>query len=127
MDLLRSSHILCVCILLGGLYFRPEATQIRYWLAGVIITGLGLLIMEIFRNAAMLIEIRGIAVLIKMLLLLGLTQVNPGHQISILMVIVFSSALISHSPRYFRHYSVLSKSWAKRLNISQDSSTNTKL
>jgi len=42
-DLLRSAHILCVSILVGGLYFRPEAAQLDAWLAAVIATGCSLL------------------------------------------------------------------------------------
>lgn len=112
-DVTRSVHILCVCILVGGLYFSPENTSLRYWMVGAVTSGLCLLVMEIYRNASMLAELRGIVLVIKMLLLLVMTQFTPSTQLYILMVLVLISAMISHSPRKIRHYSLLPDTWLK--------------
>ena len=124
LDLLRSAHILCVSILLGGLYFRPEANQLNYWLMGVIGSGFSLFALEIYRSAAVLFELRGITVLCKLTLLLFLLGLSPSTQLILLMVLVFCSTLTSHSPRRIRHYTLLPIPWKKRLNIAQPSKKN---
>jgi hypothetical protein len=119
LDLLRSTHILCVSILLGGLYFLPDAAQLKYWLAGVIASGCGLLAVEIYRSGAVLFEVRGITVLSKLALLLYLPQLPVSSQIVLLMLLVFVSSLSSHSSRRIRHHSLLPRPWRAALNIPQ--------
>lgn len=119
LDLLRSAHILCVSILLGGLYFRPEAAQLKYWLAGVIASGCGLLAVEIYRTGAVLFEVRGITVLCKLALLLYLTNLSPSSQLVLLMLLVFVSSLSSHSSRRIRHHSLLPRPWRETLNLPE--------
>ena len=126
LDLLRSAHILCVCLLLGGLYFRPDAPQLGYWLVGVLATGAGLLAIEVHRTAAVLFELRGIIVLCKLALLFYLPQFSPATQLILLMLLVFFSTLSSHSPRRIRHLSVMPLAWRARLNIAESAKDKSK-
>lgn len=126
LDLLRSGHILCVSLLLGGLYFLPESTQIDYWLAGVIITGSSLLVIEIYRSAAVLFELRGVTILTKLALLFYLSGLSPSKQLIGLMGLLLLSSMISHSTRRIRHHSLLPQSWQERLNIDYRPKEKTK-
>ena len=125
-DLLRSAHILCVSILVGGLYFRPEAPQLDTWLAAVIATGCSLLALELFRSGAVLFELRGVTVLSKVALLLCLPNLSPSNQLTLLMLLVFCSVMARHSPPWFRHRSLLPRPLRERLNIDSHPNKKTK-
>lgn len=107
LDLLRSTHILCVSIFLGGLFFSPDAAQLQHWLLGIILSGLGLLAIEIYRTAAILFELRGLMVLSKLALLFYMFELNHASQLTLMMMLVFLSTLSSHSPKRIRHYNWL--------------------
>jgi len=73
-----------------------------------------------------LFELRGVTVLSKVALLLCLPNLSPSNQLTLLMLLVFCSVMASHSPRWFRHRSLLPRPLRERLNIDSHPNKKTK-
>lgn len=68
--LFRALHIMTAGILLGGHVFNQPVALLEPWLWATVITGTIILLTDLHSSLAILFEIRGIAVLMKIILLL---------------------------------------------------------
>ena len=99
---LRALHIMTTGILLGGHIFHQPTSILEPWLWIAILSGLTILLTDIYSSFGVLFEVRGIVVLIK-ILLLSLVTVFWEQRIFILVVILFIGAISSHLPKRYRH------------------------
>lgn len=117
LNLFRALHILCLGIYLGGLYFGQDMAMLSGWYYGIVISGLGLLLVDLYSSCMMLFEVRGITVLTKLIMLLSLPLFQVQVQIALLVLLIFLSSLVAHASRNLRHRNLLPASWQARLGV----------
>ncbi|HJP51746.1 MAG TPA: hypothetical protein QF611_12005 [Pseudomonadales bacterium] len=99
---LRVIHILTGSVLLGGFLFDQSASTLTPWLWGAAISGMTILIIDMHASFAILFELRGIAVLTKIILLL-LINIFFEQRILLMMIILTIGVLSSHMSKKYRH------------------------
>ena len=112
--LARALHIMVAGVLLGGHIFNQPVMALEPWLWATVITGTVILLTDLHSSLAILFEVRGIAILIKIILLL-LIPVFWEQRISLLICILIIGAVGSHLPKRYRH-----KSFIIHNNIQSD-------
>ncbi len=98
----RTLHILSVGVLLGGHIFNIPVLTLEPWLWGAIITGTLILLTDLHSSFAVLIELRGVAILVKIALLL-LIPFFWEQRVEILIFILIIGSVSSHLPKRYRH------------------------
>ena len=102
---LRTLHILAVAGVGGGILFGlDKSLWLNYWWLMIASGGL-LMLMDIIPNPVWLIQIRGLTVLLKLVLLVFLGS-YPAWDSFLLAVIIIISGVIAHAPSKLRCYSV---------------------
>lgn len=105
---LRTLHLLSVAGVGGGILFGlEEALWIYYWWLALASGGLMMLV-DILSNRVWLIQIRGLAIYSK-LILLALLGIWPDWDGFLLFVVIIISGVISHAPGKVRYYSIYHK------------------
>ena len=99
---LRAIHVLTASILLGGYVFDQSAAVLEPWLWGTVISGILILVTDLHASFAVLFEVRGIAVLIKAILLVLIT-VFWEERIMLLLFALIIGVVSSHMPKQYRH------------------------
>jgi len=103
---LRAVHLAAFGILLGGHTFGVEAERLLVSLYLTILSGLGLMALEIYAvGLYWLILGKGIMVLVK----LGLLLLIPFFweaRVALLLLVVGIASVGSHMPARYRHYSL---------------------
>jgi len=111
--ILRTLHILTAGVLLGGYVFNQPNESLMPWVYGTLLSGLFLLITDLHATMAYLFEVRGVAVLIKLLLLAVIPFFNELG-LSIVIVATIIGGVTSHLPRRHRHKLLL---FSDRLSV----------
>jgi hypothetical protein len=102
---LRTLHLLSVAGAGGGILFGLEKELwINYWWLALI-SGALMMLVDIVSNPVWIVQLRGLVVLFK-LILLGLLAVYPAWGQFILLAVIIMSGVISHAPGKLRYYSV---------------------
>lgn len=107
-SLLRTAHILSTGVLLGGHVFAQPRDEIAPWLAASILTGLVLFATDLHATCAILLEVRGLLVLLK-IGALALVHPLPDLTIGLLVVALFIGGIGSHMPGKLRYHHWLGK------------------
>lgn len=115
--LLRTVHIICFSILVGGFFFHQDKAQLAPWFIGVMLSGVGMFLVDMYGSCIILFEIRGISILIKLLLLSLIPYLNSNNQIILLLLIIVLSSYISHTTGKVRHRNVLPKRFLERYGL----------
>lgn len=100
----RTLHLAAIGVLLGGHVFGVPAERLEPWLWGTIGTGVLLIVPEIYPSLDWFAQGGGIALLIKLAVLL-LVPVAWDARVPILFVVLAIASVGSHMPGRFRHYS----------------------
>lgn len=103
---LRTAHLASFGTLLGGHVFDVDHSRLLPFLLATIATGAGLMALELASSCAWLFMGKGVAVLLK-LLLLAMIPIFWEHRVSILLVVVVIASVSSHMPSRLRYYSFL--------------------
>jgi len=102
---LRTLHLLSLAGVGGGVIFGLEANLwLGYWWLSLI-SGSLLMLVDIVSNPIWLVQIRGLVIMAK-LVLLALLGCYPDWDRLLLVVVIVMSAVISHAPGALRYYSV---------------------
>lgn len=102
---LRSLHLIGIAGVGAAFLFDVPAEQWLPYMMLTIITGAAMMLMEIWTDGIWLIQLRGMATLLK-LVVLSMTLVL-GLQAWILFVVILISGLMSHAPGKVRYYSFI--------------------
>ena len=104
---LRTLHLIGVAGIGGAFLYRvPFVEWVPYmWIT--ILSGAVMLLLEIWCNGAFLIQLRGIAMLVKLLLLAGSLYLDRGMYVMILVIVI--SGIISHAPAKVRYFMLLKR------------------
>ena len=105
---LRTLHLLALAGVGGGILFGLERELwINYWWLSLVSGGL-MMLMDVVSNPVWLVQIRGLVMIFK-LVLLAFLGLYPAWDGVLLATIVIISAVISHAPGKLRYYSVYHK------------------
>jgi hypothetical protein len=99
--LLRSFHTLGVAGVFSSLFIEGE--QLLYW-ALLIVSGVGLLMLEALSNFLWFVQVRALFLYIK-LTLLALFYFYPDYAWHCLVTMILLSGVISHAPSSVRYFS----------------------
>lgn len=108
---LRSLHLVGI-VLTGVALFAPQAEiSVHKGSAAllVLVTGLGLFGIDLWRNARHWQELAGAFIVLKLLLVLAMVLVPSAAQ-GIFWLLLIASSTISHAPAAFRHLRLIDKS-----------------
>ena len=104
--MLRTMHLIGVAGLGGGFFYQaPKEVWLPY-LALSIVSGFGIMCLDIWGNAIWLIQLRGIAILIKMMVFLCLPFFED-YRAHVLVITIVISGIIAHAPGDVRYFSIL--------------------
>lgn len=103
---LRTAHIVVTAALFGGHVFETDPARLLPWLYAAVATGAVLVVLEAYPSIGWLWELRGLAVLGKVALLLAIPWLWP-HRVWLLVVVFVLASAGSHMPRRWRHFSLL--------------------
>ena len=102
---LRTLHLLAVAGVGGGILFGLEKDLwINYWWLAMA-SGVLMMLVDIISNPVWLVQVRGVSIFIK-LILLACLGANPDWDGFLMMLIIIISAVISHAPGKLRYYSL---------------------
>jgi hypothetical protein len=102
---LRTLHLIGIAGLGAGFLYVGVDQSWRLYLLLTLLSGTGLILISIWNNGIWLLQLRGQAVLLK-LLLLGLIPLWPGLKLPLFIGVLLISGLISHAPANVRYYSL---------------------
>ena len=105
---LRTAHIGVTGALFGGHVFAISAERLLPFLYLSILTGIVLLIVEIYPTWRRIFEVRTAMVAAK-LLLLCLIPWLWTYRVAILIAVIVIASIGSHMPRRYRYYSILDR------------------
>ena len=117
---LRTLHIICFSILVGGFFFHQDKSQLSIWFLGAMLSGLGMFLLDLYGSCIALFEVRGISVLIKLVLLALVPAMGSSGQIIILIMVIILSSYVSHTSRRIRHKSFMSRSFLEKYGIQMN-------
>ncbi len=103
---LRALHIFTAGTLLAGYIFDQPVAVLELWLFGTVISGFLLLATDLHASLAVLLEVRGLAVFAK-LVLMALVPVFWDARVSLLFAALVIGAVTSHMPGKYRHKVIL--------------------
>lgn len=102
---LRTLHLLALVGIGGGIVFGIEKDLwINYWWLAMA-SGALMMLMDIISNPVWLVQVRGVVIFVK-LILLACLGLYPEWDSFILAVIIIISGVISHAPGKLRYYSI---------------------
>lgn len=105
---LRTVHLVGFGLLLGGHAWGIEPASLKATLWTVILSGAGLMALELFKTARWLALGKGLAVLLKLGLLL-LVPVFWEARLPLLLAVTVIASVGAHMPSRYRHYSILDR------------------
>ena len=103
---LRTAHLIAAGALYGGHVYGVEPERLVPALAGVLVTGGAFLGIEVYQASVWLVQIRGVATLLK-LALVGAVSVFWESRVLLLTLAVIVGGVSSHMPGRWRYHSVL--------------------
>lgn len=102
---LRTLHLLSVAGVGGGILFGLDKyLWINYWWLALA-SGALMMLVDIVSNRIWLVQIRGLAIFFK-LVLLAFLGINPTWDGYILAAVIIISGVVSHAPGKVRYYSI---------------------
>ncbi len=101
----RTAHLAAIGTLLGGHVFGVPHDRLVAWLWASIGTGAALMIVEAFATLDWLMQVSGLLVLLKLLLLLVIPFAWDAR-VPILYTVIAVAGIGSHMPGQYRHYSL---------------------
>jgi hypothetical protein len=103
---LRTAHLIATGALYGGHVYGVEAERLVPALAAVLATGGAFLAIEVYQASVWLVQLRGVATLVKLALV---AAVAPFWEFRVLLLTlaVIVGGVSSHMPGRWRYHSVL--------------------
>lgn len=103
--LLRTLHLIGIAGLGGGFFYHSEDDLWRTFFDLTLWSGAGLTAIAVWNSGIWLVQLRGQAILLK-LLLLGLMPLFAAQRLPLFLAILVISGVISHAPANVRYYSL---------------------
>ena len=101
---LRSLHLAAMALVLGAIPFGADFATLRSPILATILSGLLLFAIDLARDAAILVQGSGVAVLLK-LALLGFGVLQPSHRLAWYLAATLVASVGAHMSGNWRHFS----------------------
>lgn len=101
--MVRSGHVVLSGVYLGALVFQVEAAARTPWFLATMLSGLLMICLDLYESGAFLLQLRGLVVGVK-LLLLALIPTFGAAGVWVLAAIAFVSVISSHASARFRYF-----------------------
>ena len=101
----RAAHVILSGIYLGAFVFDVELASRWPWFLATLLSGLLMLALDLYESGAFLLQLRGLVVGVKLLLLASL-PVFGAAGVWVLAAVAFISVISSHASSTFRYYLV---------------------
>ena len=102
---LRTAHLLAFAALYGGHVYDVPAPTLRPALVATVLSGAALMGLEIYRTPLWLIQVRGLATLVK-IGLVAAVALYWDERVWLLTAALVIGAVVSHMPGRYRYYSL---------------------
>jgi hypothetical protein len=103
---LRSLHLLASGVLFGGHVFGAEPPRLVAWLYLTVASGLGLILLELYRSCDWVYQGMGVLAIVKTAMT-ALAGIWWEQRVALLSLVVVLGSVGSHMPSRYRHYSLL--------------------
>ena len=103
--LLRATHVPCAGILTAAYLFDAGASSRTAWMVGTVVSGLLILLLDLHETGVFLLQVRGLVVLGK-IVLLAMLPLLDAYRVPLLVGLLAISVLASHAPSGVRYYLV---------------------
>ena len=100
---LRALHVLCTGIYCGAYVFAIDPELRQPWFFAALLSGLFILLADLYESGAFLFQVRGLVVLSKLVVLALIPTFGPAAP-WVLGVVVMVSVISSHAPSGFRYF-----------------------
>jgi hypothetical protein len=101
--LLRAIHVPCAGILSAAYLFDAGASAGSVWMVGTVVSGLLILLLDLYETGVFLLQVRGLVVLGK-IALLAMLPLFEAYRVPVLVGLLGISVLSSHAPSGIRYY-----------------------
>ena len=98
---LRAAHVLGAGVFGGGVVLGVANDELEPWLLLLVVAGVLVLALDVIESPAFLIQTKGVVVLAKLAILVGIVVSGEGEWL--LAPILFASVVSSHAPSGVRH------------------------
>ncbi len=112
--ILRTLHLVGLAGVGAGFFYQVMDDSWRLFLYLTLVSGGALMLISIWSNGIWLIQLRGQAILLK-LLLLAIMPLFPDLKALLFVIVIVISGLISHAPANTRCYSLFQHRRVDRL------------
>ena len=103
---LRTAHLIAMGLLVGGVAGGASSSDLTAALWGTFLSGALFVAIELYQSVQFVFQVKGIAVLVKLLLLMGAVE-WPESALPFLIAAIVIGGISSHMPGKYRHYSIL--------------------
>jgi len=110
---LRSAHLCGACGYSAGILFDVTSKHVLTFYLITAISGLLMIVIDVFTNGIWIIQNRGWMIILKTVLAGHLLLIAPYEKWGLFAIIIFSS-IVSHATGNFRYYSVFHR---KRVDL----------
>lgn len=100
---LRSLHVLCAGVYLGAYVLDVGGEPRTRWFLATLFSGLFMLLVDLFESGAFLLQVRGLVVMLKLVLLMFISELGP-IAVWALAFVAFFSVISSHASSGFRYF-----------------------
>ena len=100
--ILRTIHLIGVAGVGGGFLYSSQQENWMPYLGLAVTSGIMMMCLSIWSNGMWLLQLRGVAMIVK-LLLLALSLIS-GVEASVIIVVIAISGIIAHAPGKVRYY-----------------------
>jgi hypothetical protein len=103
---LRTTHLIAMGLLVGGVAVGASRSDLSAALWGTFLSGVLFVAVELYQSAMFLFQVKGVAVLVKLLLLVAAVEL-PESALPLIIAAIVIGGISSHMPGRYRHYSFL--------------------
>ena len=102
---LRTLHLIGIAGIGGAFLYQASEASWRPYLILTIVSGFGMILNEAWKNPVWFIQLRGVATLFKLMILLSVFYL--GLQAYILITVIVISSVMAHAPGDLRYFSIV--------------------
>ena len=111
---LRALHLVGLAGFAGGIMLGILPSELKLWWHLLLASGIGLIILDVLSNLIWLIQLRGILIAAKLMVLGGVWW-WPDHAPMIVIGLILLSAVVAHAPSGLRYWSVVHRKKMKTI------------
>ena len=101
----RAAHVVLSGVYLGAFVFHVEPASRWPWFLATLLSGLLIVCLDLYESGAFLVQLRGLVVAVKLVLLASVPAFGAAG-VWVLAVVAFVSVISSHASSDFRYYLV---------------------